>query len=222
MITAADVVGYDGQLLTVRPEVDILRELMQKDAAQIEIVLLDGRTITGEQRKKIFAIVGDIAKWSGHDPEYLRRLLTWDFAGSHGRPLFSLSPSGADAADMSTAREFIDYLIDFCLYHDIPASKPMVQYADDVDRYLYRCLEHRRCAVCGRRAEVHHVNRIGMGRDREEIVHEGLLAAALCRVHHDMAHRGERNFFEVNHIHGIPLDGYLCQKLGLKKEEKHE
>lgn len=222
MITAADVVGYNGRLLTLRPDDDILRELIAKNVTRVEISLDDGRLISAEQRKKIFAIIGDIAKWSGHDPEYLRQMLTWDFRSAQDLPAFSLSQRDPSAADVTTARGFIDYLVDFCLFHDVPTSKPMAEYADDVDLYLYRCLEHRRCAVCGRRAEVHHVSRIGMGRDREDIVHEGLLAAALCRVHHDMAHRGERNFFELNHIHGIPLDGYLCQKLGLKKEEKHE
>lgn len=34
----------------------------------------------------------------------------------------------------------------------------------------------RKCAVCGRRAELHHVDRVGMGRDRREICHIGMQA----------------------------------------------
>lgn len=220
MITAADVVGYDGRLLTLRPDDDILRELIAKNVTRVEISLDDGRLISSDQRKKIFAIIGDIAKWSGHDPEYLRQMLTWDFRSAQDLPAFSLSQRDPSAADVTTARGFIDYLVDFCLFHDVPTSKPMAEYADDVDLYLYRCLEHRRCAVCGRRAEVHHVSRIGMGRDREDIVHTGLLAVALCREHHNAAHRGEQDFFKVNHIRGIRLDEFLCQRLKLKGEKK--
>ena len=220
MITAADVVGYDGRLLTLRPDDDILRELIAKNVTRVEISLDDGRLISAEQRKKIFAIIGDIAKWSGHDPEYLRQMLTWDFRSAQDLPAFSLSQRDPSAADVTTARGFIDYLVDFCLFHDVPTSKPMAEYADDVNLYLYRCLEHRRCAVCGRRAEVHHVSRIGMGRDREDIVHTGLLAVALCREHHNAAHRGEQDFFKVNHIRGIRLDEFLCQRLKLKGEKK--
>ena len=220
MITAADVVGYDGRLLILRPDDDILRELIAKNVTRVEISLDDGRLISSDQRKKIFAIIGDIAKWSGHDPEYLRQMLTWDFRSAQDLPAFSLSQRDPSAADVTTARGFIDYLVDFCLFHDVPTSKPMAEYADDVDLYLYRCLEHRRCAVCGRRAEVHHVSRIGMGRDREDIVHTGLLAVALCREHHNAAHRGEQDFFKVNHIRGIRLDEFLCQRLKLKGEKK--
>ncbi|MDD2956712.1 MAG: putative HNHc nuclease [Oscillospiraceae bacterium] len=219
MITAADVVGYDGKLLTLRPDDDILREMLGKNVGRVEITLDDGRLISADQRRKIFAMIGDIAKWCGHDPEYLRQMFTWDFRGERDLPAFSLSQRDASAADMTTAREFIDYLIDFCLYHDVPTLKPMIDYADDVDKYLYRCLEHRRCAICGRRAETHHVDRIGMGRDRESVVHVGLMAVALCREHHDAAHRGELDFFELNHIYGIPLDEYLCKRLNLKQKE---
>lgn len=220
MTVSARVAGFDGRLLTVEPEGDILHELLLKDVGRVELTLPDGRQLSPEQRRKIFAVIGEIAHWSGHDPEELRRLLTWSFCGERGEGLFSLSPASPAAASVTCAREFIDYLTDFCLFHGVPLSRPLLDYADDVDRYLYRCLEHRRCAVCGRPAEVHHIDRIGMGRGRESIVHEGLLAVALCREHHGEAHRGEREFFDRHHIRGVRLDGYLCKRLSLKGEGK--
>ena len=62
---------------------------------------------------------------------------------------------------------------------------------------------------------MHHVDRIGMGRDRKTIVHVGMRAIALCREHHIMAHNNEATLFEKYHIYGIKLDEYLCKKLKL-------
>lgn len=69
-------------------------------------------------------------------------------------------------------------------------------------------------------AEVHHVDKIGMGRDRERMVHIGLRAIALCRKHHEEAHRNEKALFAKYHIYGIRLDKYLCDILRLNTDER--
>ncbi len=211
MTTTARIRGYDGQCLLLEPLSPVDRELLQKQVDTVELRLNDGRTISADQRRKIFALIRDISLWSGHDPEYLRQYLTWDFICHSDRDWFSLSDT-----DVTTAKEYINYLVDFCFRFDVPAKDTLLHQTDDIGRYLYLCLEHRKCAICNRHAEVHHVDRIGMGRDREHIVHEGLLAVALCREHHDEAHRQERELFEENHIYGIRLDAYLCRCLHLK------
>ena len=209
----ARIVGYDGRILSVVPEESIERDLLLKQPESIEIILNDGRTISAEERKKIFAIIRDISLWCGHEPEYLRGYLTFDFCAQSGNDWFSLSN-----VDMTTAKDFINYLIDFCFRHNIPTRDTLLNQTDDINRYLYTCLEHRKCAICNKPAEVHHVDRIGMGRDREQIVHVGLKAIALCREHHDMAHRNEKKLFENYHIYGIKLDEHLCKKLRLRTE----
>lgn len=213
MILTAKITGYDGRTLEVIPDTPIDRELLKKQIHTVELRLDDGRHISAEQRKKIFAMIRDISEWSGHDPEPLRQLMTWDFVMERGMEWFSLS-----TVDMTTAKEFINYLIDFCFRMDIPTKDTLLHETDDISRYLYLCLEHRKCAVCNDPAEVHHVDRVGMGRDREQIVHEGLNAIALCRRHHDMAHTNESRLFERNHIYGIKLDKHLCEVLNLKKQ----
>lgn len=70
------------------------------------------------------------------------------------------------------------------------------------------------------RPEIHHVDRIGMGRNRNKINHLGLRAIALCRKHHDETEIRERELFEENHIYGIKLDKYLCKVLKLNYKEK--
>lgn len=214
MITTAKIVGYDGEKITLEPDRPISRELLQKQTKAIEIRLIDGREISADQRKKIFATLRDISLWSGHEPEYLRVYFTWDFVCKNRIDMFSLSD-----VDMTTAGNFVDYLINFCLTHGVPTKEPLLKRAEDIGRYLYYCLEHKKCAICNASAEVHHVDKVGMGRDRKEIVHTGMRAVALCRKHHEEAHRDEQRLFDEYHIYGIKLDEYLCRWcLGLNYE----
>lgn len=212
-ITTAKIVGYDGEILQLKPLGYIDRELLQKQVDIIEIRLVDGREISAEQRRKIFATVRDIAAWSGHEPEYIRQFTEFDFRLQNGLEPFSLSD-----CDKSTAREFISYLIEFCFNHGVPTRDTLLNRTDDIGKYLYYCLEHRRCAVCNKKADIHHVTAVGMGRDREQIIHAGMEAIALCRKHHQEAHIKGQAFFNEYHIYGIKLDKYLCDILNLKKE----
>ncbi|WMI81910.1 putative HNHc nuclease [Anaerotignum sp. MB30-C6] len=214
MITKAKLIRYDGRNLILEPDEPILRELRQKQVENVEIRIVDGRIITPEQRKRIFATIRDISLWSGHEPEYLRQFLTWDFVCQHGGDTFSLSNT-----DVTTAKDFTNYLINFCLLHNVPTKEPLLDRTEDIGKYLYYCLEHKKCAICNKEAEVHHVDKVGMGRDRKEIVHVGMRAIALCRDHHILAHADEQKLFEQYHIYGIKLDEYLCKYcLGLNCE----
>lgn len=216
MITTARIIGYDGDTLLIRPTVTIDREMLQKQVDTVEIRLTDGREITAEQRRKVFALVRDIATWSGHEPEYIRMFTTFDFRLKNGIEPFSLSD-----CDVTTAREYISYLIEFCFLHGVPTRDTMLNQTDDIGKYLYQCIEYRRCAVCNAKADIHHVNAIGAGRDRDRVSHIGLEAMALCRVHHTEAHAmGDGAFGEKYHVYGIKLDEYLCDKLNLRKDAK--
>lgn len=210
MITSAIITEYDGEKMVVIPAEPLEREILRKRIRQVEINLWDGRSISPVQRRKIYATIRDVSQWSGHEPEYLKQYFKWNFCSIDGRDDFSLAD-----VDMTTAKEFISYLIEFCFYNNVPTMDSMLDRTDDIGKYLYLCLEYRKCAVCNKKAEVHHVDRIGMGRDREKICHVGLEAIALCREHHDEAHRDEKRFFKDNHIYGIKLDEYLCKKLNL-------
>ena len=79
MITTAKILKVVDNQLILAPDADLSREIAKKHIGKVELRLNDGRAISNEQRKKIFAIVRDIAIWSGHEPEYIRAFLTWDF-----------------------------------------------------------------------------------------------------------------------------------------------
>jgi hypothetical protein len=161
----------------------------------------------------------DLIFWSWANPEEVRGELTDMFCASNGVDLFSMKN-----IDMDTCSDFISFLVEFCLEnmeHGLSTRKPLGKLAEDIDQYLYMCLLHRKCAICGRHADIHHADQIGIGGNRDTTNHAGRRAIALCREHHDEAHRrGVKTFFDLYHLpRGIRLSPYLCAQLGLNTTE---
>jgi len=222
MLHRADIRAYDGCSLTLQPSTDLSQDLKRTGATQAEIRLLDPRCHSTEQRGKVFALCTEIAEYSsggGHDKdevEYIRKTLMRMLCASNGVDEFSMSD-----VDMTTCSAFISYLVDFCLEHNVPTLLPLINHCDSIERFLWGCLYHRRCAVCGADADVHHLDAVGMGRGRRSINHVGMRAIALCRVHHTQAHKeGVITFFTRHKLHGIRLDEKLCDRLNLNREEE--
>ena len=202
----------DGRVLIVSP--------MPEGADETDVRLLwqDQDEITADQRKKIFAICGEIAQWSAHDPEYVRKNLTADVLRSNIEQLqlsaLSLAISGN--CDKGTASLFIDYLISFCLENAVPTSRPLQEYADDLERYTYAALLHKRCVICGKKADLHHVSQIGAGYSRETKPQLGALVMPLCRVHHTEYHSIGRTAFEQKYIvKPIPMTERIAGKYNI-------
>ncbi len=232
MLVKGYVSGYDGQDLSITiPFRD--EELLQKQGiTECEVRLIDGRTITPAQRRKIFAMVRDITDWATWakdkrqyheelrrlqllylidiaDSEAVRKQLEYHYCELLDINLFSLSN-----CDMSTARDFIGFLIDLVVEHDIPCRDSLLNRCEDIERYLYSCVANRRCAVCGKKADIHEVERVGMGRDRTKIHHLGQEVEPLCRQHHQEVDQvGQASFDKKYHLQAIRLDEFLCKKL---------
>ena len=79
MVVTAKIEKLEDGKLVLKPDTDISRFVEQKRPRRVEVRLDDGRTISVDQRRKIFAIIRDISLWSGHEPEELRQYLEWDF-----------------------------------------------------------------------------------------------------------------------------------------------
>ena len=129
------------------------------------------------------------------------------------RDYFSLS-----SVDMSTAKYFIDCLLEFCFEWEIPFATKTHELAKEVNNYLFLCIKFRKCAVCGNKADVHHCtgSRIGMGNNRTKISNEGKRVVALCRKHHDEIHtKPEKEFFEKYHIGTIMVTRNNIKELKL-------
>ena len=164
-----------------------------------EMRLDDGRTISVMQRKKAYATIRDMAEWTGYPPEVMKEIMKYEFMIRTGEEYFSLSD-----CSVNLAREFISMLIEFSLEHGIQLSDLAINRTDDIGRYLYYCIKHKRCAVCGRPGEIHHVDTIGMGNDRRRVDDREYRKICLCREHHTEAHNMGMTAFEEKHkVYGI-------------------
>ena len=193
-------IDQDGTSLQIKiPGVDLEQYITEKKAKYAEIRIDDGRTITSLQRRKAYATIRDISSWTGYLPEEQKEWLKYLYIERTGNPYFSLSD-----CSMDTAREFINVILDYALEEGIPLSERGIERTDDIGRYLYSCIKNKRCAVCGRPGEIHHVDAIGAGRDRRYVDDSGYRKICLCREHHTAAHqRGMKAFEQMYHVYGI-------------------
>jgi hypothetical protein len=79
---------------------------------------------------------------------------------------------------------------------------------------------NKKCAVCGKKTELHHVDHVGMGYNRNEICHIGMRCLPLCREHHMEAHSiGQTAFDAKYHLEPIAIDEKIAQKYRLRGTE---
>ena len=215
------IVDADRDGITIRTPVPTF--FTKREYDQVNVEFIDGRPISNEQRKKAWAIMTDIARWAGTNKDETYILFRWRFTQSITeslkRKLFHLS-----SATMTEAREFINYLIVFVLDFDVPLRVPLYENSDDIEFYMKQCLIHKKCAVCGKLAQLHHVDRVGShGGSRATINHIGLKAYALCAEHHSELHAiGQAEFDERYHFQPIPIDEEIAKVYRLNTKGKKE
>lgn len=196
---------------TTRPAVEHLSD-------EVRVFWADNRCISAEQRRKAWALMTEIAAYQGQDKEDVYREQSAAFSIKNFESLqghlFHLS-----TATVSEARGFINLLIEIIIEYGIPTKEPLYGLCDDLERYTYACLMNKKCAVCGRKTELHHVDHVGMGYNRKEINHIGMRCLPLCREHHMEAHSiGQTAFDNKYHLEPIPIDEQIARKYGLKRE----
>lgn len=198
---------------TTRPDIPNLSD-------DVTVLWHDSRHISDEQRRKAWALMTEIAIFQGQSKEDTYAEQKTAFTLKHldilQDGLFRLSN-----ATVSTARAFITMLVEIIIEYGIPTKEPLYGLCDDIPRYVYACALNKKCAVCGKKTELHHVTAVGMGRNRREIDHIGMQALPLCRDHHDEAHRiGNMAFLERYHLVPIEIDQKIAKKYGLKGAEQ--
>ena len=216
------------------------------DEAEVTLIGIGKPLITPEQRRKIFALVHDITGYisgvtdrseirftlsamqvlylmDATDEESVRFALTDNYCRLQGVDLFSLSTKNENCASRELASDFIDWLVNLCVENAIPCMDTLLNRCEDVERYVYACVANRRCAICGKKADIHEVDTVGMGRNRSKIGHVGQLVEPLCRGHHQEAGEiGQKSFDELYHLSPIRLDEHLCEVLGWRKKSRKQ
>lgn len=194
---------------TTRPGVDNLSD-------EVRVIWQDSRSITNEQRRKAWALMTEIAVYQGQGKDDVYREQAASFSLKNLETmqgqLFHLS-----TATVSEARAFITLLIEIIIEYGIPTKEPLYGLCDDLERYTYACLMNKKCAVCGKKTELHHVDHVGMGYNRNEICHIGMRCLPLCREHHMEAHQiGQTAFDSKYHLEPVAIDEQIGKKYRLK------
>jgi hypothetical protein len=215
----------EGGVATIKATLPNLYHALDRKYNEVEIILPDGRRITAKQRRKVYSILAEISDYiNGQhetaDVEETKEIMKWDFAlarmEGQERRLFSLSN-----VDETTARNFIDYLIEFCVKNNVPMKISPLEYCEDISKYVYACMINKRCCICGKPADLHHVDAIGMGNDRDDVIHIGRATLPLCREHHSELHtKGNKEFMNQYHLEPIKIDKKIahCYKLNTKEK----
>ncbi len=215
MRVTGKILSAVNDVITVRVNADAQGWCLDHNARTVEVRIDDGRSITADQRRKIYATMRDIADWMGDMPDSVKAFFKWSFCGEEEHDDFSLSN-----VDRETASEFLSYLIDFCIQNGVPCSDPLWDRCEDIERYMYACVMTRTCCITGtKNAQIHHVDRVGRGRNRNEICHVGMRVVPLSADIHTMIHStsGEDEFYAKHHITPIALTEKMCKHLHLGK-----
>lgn len=217
------IVDYDPrtQELLIRAKYDDWYTMTKREFKTCLVQPIDSRPLSDRQRRCCYALIRAISDETGMgaDPtkEYMKIKFLAEDLGETADRIFSLSN-----APMSLVCAFQRFLVRFILDWDIPCPFPLLDYVDDVQDYLYACLIHKKCCITGQPATLHHVDRVGQGRDRTDIVHEGMEVLPLSPEMHAEAHTmPDKEFFEKYHLPGgIILDKTLCKIWKLKSKRK--
>lgn len=211
-ITTVKIDDFDNNYIYFKVPVNSIdfNNFMKQNCNQVAIEFKDGRTISPEQRRMIWALIGAVAEWQcGYKTSLilddvafdLKREFLFKIKGLTFIDNFSLSD-----CSVALASEFIKFLISFILANDISSKVLLRELCEDINHYVYACLMNKKCACCGKPAEMHHVDAIGQGRDRRIVYQIGMRVISLCRTCHTKAHaKGVSWLYKDMHLVAISL-----------------
>lgn len=190
------------------------------DSLEVSVNIVDKRHISDQQRKFIFALCADMEYHTGNDSEYMRLLMQKYDANLRDIEVESLS-----SCSMTYANGLIDTIINFCIDKEIPITRDNIKsygYTFD-EKQTYVMALKRICVICGQRADIHHVDHIGSGNNRNKVSHIGKRALSLCRCHHTECHTlGENKFMELYHLTPFVIDKKMEYFIKNKKLKVHK
>ena len=187
------------ELIVCIPNMKLGSDFAKKCIKKAEMRFDDGRIISIEQRKKAYATIRDIADYTGYLPEEQKEWLKYLYIQKTGDDYISLSD-----CSMDQAREFINVILEYAIESGIQLSEQAINRTDDIGKYLYFCIKHKKCAICGQDGEIHHEDAIGMGNDRKTLDDSNHKKICLCRKHHTIAHQmGVERFTKMYKVYGI-------------------
>lgn len=217
MQTFGKLVGIKGNQVTLNidEELDInkLARWSAGKQAVVGVEFNDGRTRTMDQLRKAWALIRDVANWSGYTPFEAEQEMKVEYMTQTGKPMFSQHDCSIDVE-----REFIQVIVDFCFDWDVPFKTKTWDMISNNYHAVYEATIHRRCVICGaEHADIDHFYPIGMGRNRKTLKNKDQFYYwALCRKDHQTKHQmGELAFANAHHMKPVKLSDDDIKKLGI-------
>lgn len=201
--------GGQVYILTSRPAVENLSN-------DVTVQWHDVRMRTNEQNRLAWKLMGYIGDHQGMSREEVYEQQRFEFSAVIGQE-FHLS-----MATVRDASAFINVLTGIIIKEGVQMPRPIYEICDDISYALYISMYYKKCCICGRRgAELHHVDAIGMGYNRQTKPQIGNRVLSLCREHHSEFHNiGETEFLNKYHLEPVRLDERLAKVYGLSKEAR--
>lgn len=187
------------------------------DGANVEWHLVDPRKARPKQRALFWALMGDIARWNGYEPDDMHNFFYNRYMIRNDGKQISLADTTKNT--VSDAKELIDDVIDYIFEMQVPVKAGYELMPRNEEHFQFQCLRHRMCVICGQRADIHHIDEVGMGRDRTKLDHTQFHLMALCRSHHTEFHKiGIKEFGEKYHLdmRGIKADKETLKAIGVQ------
>lgn len=216
----AEIIKRDGNELTIK----LYDELTDEEADRYKIdnrlfavvELFDPDSITNEQRKHIYALLGDFEAYTGYTLESAESLFKVKFM--HHEMLDELPSLGTNNMTKTVASKFIEYIIIWYIQNDIPFRKDQFYLPTESSKYIYWATITRHCVICGKKhAQIAHYEAVGMGRNRNKIDHTKHHLLALCFEHHEIQHAiGWVEFMKRYLVKPIKLSVKDLRKLNVK------
>ncbi|MGK9295880.1 putative HNHc nuclease, partial [Melissococcus plutonius] len=154
---------------------------------EIEIKFIDPRRFTAEQRKFLFALIGDIYAYTGEPIESLKDYFYLKYEALTGS-VISLADGSANT--ISDVTLLIDIVLDFIFENHIPFKSSYEILPANQEYYFYKCIVTRVCCICGKsNADIDHFSKALGRRNRKIVDHTKYDFAALCREHHTEKHQ---------------------------------
>ncbi|GAK47738.1 hypothetical protein LOSG293_110540 [Secundilactobacillus oryzae JCM 18671] len=183
----------------------------------LDFELVDKRKARAQQRRLFFALLHDIEEHFIVPQDFLKQMFYTQYSIYTAGKEISLSDS--TKSTVSDANVLLDLVIDFMFEWHVPFKAGYELLPRDQEYYAFQCCRHRVCTICGReRADIHHVDVLGSGMNRNHVDHTKRHVMSLCRAHHsEIEQIGPQAFSEKYHVpvNGIKLDVETLKKIGV-------
>ena len=178
-----------------------------------ELVLSDPRKFSPKQRALYRALLNDIYRKYYSPSDVSHEFFKEEYFRKYGE---QISTKDSAETTVEAMNNLIEIVIDFMFEFGVPFEKGYELLPRNEQFFYYQCLKHRKCVVCGKQADVCHVDTVGAGRNRKKIDHSDFRFYAGCRVHHSEEHTiGTERFLNKYKIMPIKLDEATRKKLNI-------